>query len=129
VIHNGNVITFYSGSYITSTGARVTGGPVVGFVFTNNLMKHNAYGIFGSGQAYGNGSLAYYAPGAVVQRNVLASDKAVASRYPADNQFPTVAAFMAKFVNPASNDYRLIGSSAYIDGGLDGRDQGCAFQE
>ena len=88
VMHTGNIVTFYSGSYINASGASVTGGPIAGFVFTNNLLQHNAYGIFGSGQAYGNGTLAYYAPGAVVQRNVMATDKSVASRYPADNQFP-----------------------------------------
>jgi hypothetical protein len=113
VLHSGNVITFY-------------GAPVVGFVFTNNLMKHNAYGIFGSGQAYGNTTLNYYAPGAVVRRNVLAGGSA--SRYPPDNFFPTVTAFMANFQDPNNRDYRLIPTSPYLDAGTDGRDLGCACQ-
>ena len=124
VLQTGHIMSLYSGSYINSSGVRVTGGPILGLVFTNNLIRHNAYGIFGSGQAYGNGSLAFYAPSAIVRRNVMASDKSVASRYPTDNQFPTVAVFMTNFVNPSIHDYRLVTSSAYIDAGLDGSDLG-----
>jgi hypothetical protein len=127
VLHTGNVMTFYSGSYINSSGARVTGGPILGLVFTNNMTKHNAYGIFGSGQSPGTGSLSYYTPGAVVRRNVLATDNSVASRYPPDNFFPTLAAFNAGFVDPAERDYRLVATSPYIDAGTDGRDIGCLF--
>ena len=127
VVHSGNVVTFYSGTYVNSSGASVPGGPVQGFVFTNNLMHHNAYGIFGSGQAYGNGSIAHYAPSAVVQRNVMASDKNVASRYPADNQFPTIAAFNGNFRNALVEDYRLLPGSPYQGSSLDGRDIGCNF--
>jgi hypothetical protein len=111
--NNATITTFY-------------GAPTVGFVFTNNLMKHNAYGIFGSGQAYGNGTLNYYAPGAVVRRNVLAGGRA--SRYPPDNFFPTVTTFMANFQDPTNRDYRLIGTSPYLGAGTDGQDLGCRFQ-
>ncbi len=127
VLQTGHIMSLYSGSYINSSGVRVNGGPILGLVFTNNLIRHNAYGIFGSGQAYGNGSLAFYAPSAIVRRNVIASDKSVASRYPTDNQFPTVAVFMTNFVNPSIYDYRLVTSSAYIDAGLDGSDLGATL--
>jgi hypothetical protein len=125
VLHDGNIISFYSGQYPNASGTVVTGGPVLGFVFTNNLLKHNTYGIFGSGQSYGNVTLAYYAPGAVVRRNVIASNSAIASRYPADNLFPSVAAFMASFQNPAAQNYRLVPGSPYIGAGTDGKDIGC----
>ena len=127
VLHTGNIVLFYSGSYINASGTKVTGGPIRGFVFTNNMGKHNGYGIFGSGQSSGTVTLAFYAPGYVVRRNVLASDKSVASRYPSDNFFPTVAAFTAGFVDPATRDYRLVSSSPYIDAGTDGQDIGCIF--
>src|SRR5881409_364653 len=39
--------------------------PNTGFVFTNNISPHNMYGVFGSGRASGNSSLAAYWPGAV----------------------------------------------------------------
>ena len=127
VVHTGNIVTFYNGTYINSSGVKVTAGPTTGFVFTNNLLHHNAYGIFGSGKGYGNAGLAYYAPGAVVQRNVMASDKKVASLYPADNQFPTVAVYNGNFLNPAVQDFRLVSGSAYRGASLDGRDLGCDF--
>ncbi|HEY7499684.1 MAG TPA: hypothetical protein VH740_14290 [Vicinamibacterales bacterium] len=125
VLHDGNITSFYSGQYPNASGVRVDGGPVLGFVFTNNLLKHNTYGIFGSGQAYGNSTLAYYAPGAIVRRNVMASNSSVASRYPPDNQFPTVSAFMASFQNAAAQNYRLVAGSPYIGAGTDGKDIGC----
>ena len=43
------------GSYYNASGVRVTAGPTPGFVFTNNFMKHNAYGIFGNNQAWATG--------------------------------------------------------------------------
>jgi hypothetical protein len=123
--HQGNLVTFYAGTYYNSSGIKVTAGPMSGFVFTNNLAKHNAYGIFGSGQAYGTGTLNYYAPGYVVRRNVLAGGPA--SRYPPDNFFPTVAAFIATFVNQPLDDYHLVTGSPYIAAGTDGKDLGCDF--
>ena len=127
VIHDGNIITFYSGSYINASGVRVAGGPIFGFTFTNNLVQHNAYGIFGSGQAYGSGALDFYAPGAVFRRNVLATDRSVASRYPADNQFPTVDAFMAAFYDAAGYDFRLSPAGAsYMMAGTDGQNLGAS---
>jgi hypothetical protein len=129
VLHTGNIVLFYLGSYINSSGTKVTAGKIQGFTFTNNMGKHNAYGIFGSGQSYGIGSLNYYTPGSVVRRNVLASDKSVASRYPPDNFFPTVAAFTAGFTDPSNRDYRLVSWSPYVDAGTDGRDIGCAFPQ
>jgi hypothetical protein len=122
--HQGNLVTFYAGTYYNSSGTKVTAGPMSGFVFTNNLAKHNAYGIFGSGQAYGTGTLNYYAPGYVVRRNVLAGGPA--SRYPADNFFPTVADFTATFVSQPGNDYHLVTASPYIAAGTDGKDLGCS---
>jgi hypothetical protein len=126
--HDGNIVSFYGGSFVhPTTGVTVAAGPIWGFVFTNNLLKHNEYGLFGSGQAFGNGALAYYAPDGVVQRNVIATDKSMASRYPGDNQFPTLASFNANFRSVASGDYRLVPTSAYLNAGTDGKDLGCEF--
>jgi hypothetical protein len=128
VMHTGNIVTFYSGTYINSSGATVTGGPIAGFTFTTNLVKHNQYGIFGSGQAYGSGSLNYYAPGAVFRRNVLATDRDVASRYPPDNLFPAVSSFNSAFYNATGLDFRIaLAGSSYMLAGTDGRDLGCDF--
>jgi hypothetical protein len=128
VLHTGQALLFYSGSYIDSAGKKVAGGPVTGFVFTNNMAKHNAYGIFGSGQSMGTVSLQYYAPGYVVRRNVLASDTSVASRYPPDNFFPTLAVFTAGFVDPATRNYELVAASPFVGAGTDGADIGAGFK-
>jgi hypothetical protein len=125
VMQTGNIITFYSGQYPNGSGVRVNGGPVLGFVFTNNMIKHNTYGITGSGQGYGNQALAYYAPGAVVARNVIAGSSSLAARYPPDNQFPSVGSFDAAFMNPGGLDYALVPGNPYVNAGLDGRNIGC----
>jgi hypothetical protein len=128
-LHTGNIITFYSGSYINSSGVRVTGGPIYGFSYTNNMAKHNAYGIFGSGRSVGLGSLSYYTPGHVVTHNVFATDTSQASRYPPNNFFPTLAAFNAGFVNVSLRDYHLLPSSPFIGAGSDGEDIGVVFSD
>jgi len=127
VLHSGNAVLFYSGVYMNSSNVQVPGGPIKGFVFTNNLMHYNIYGLLGDGKGNGNVGLAYYAPGAVVQRNVMASDKDQSSKYPPDNQFPTLAAYNANFVNAAAGDFRLLAGSAYRGASLDGRDLGANF--
>src|SRR5262249_12724457 len=73
------------------------------WVYTNNMSVHNAYGIFGNGFTYGNGGIIPYAPDATVLANVLAGGSA--SKYPAGNFFPAVAAWQATFVNYAAGDY------------------------
>jgi hypothetical protein len=57
----------------------------------------------------------------------MASDKSVASRYPADNLFATEAAFLAGFQNAAALDHRLAAGSPFIGVGTDGQNLGCDF--
>ena len=128
VMHSGNIVTFYSGSYINASGARVTGGPIAGFVFTNNLLNHNAYGIFGIGPGVRQPDAqptTRQAPSC--SETSWPATPRVASRYPADNQFPSLAAFNATFRNAAAQDYRLVPGSPYVDAGTDGRNIGCDF--
>ena len=127
VMHSGNILTFYGSTSLDANGLPVPVEPVVGFVFTNNLFKHNIYGIFGSGQGYGSQALAFYAPGAIVRRNAMATDKSMASRYPPDNLFPSVASFTASFQNVAAHDYRLMAGSTFVNAGTDGRNLGCEY--
>lgn len=69
--------------------------PNTRFVYTNNIGRHNQYGVFGSGKGTGNTSIAYYFPGAVFTGNVIAkevlgpdSPSNIESVYPAGNFFP-----------------------------------------
>jgi hypothetical protein len=112
ILHGGMVVSPY-------------GNPTYGFRFTNNLARHNLYGIKGDSRASGTATLSTYVPDAVVQRNVLAGGNA--SQYPPGNLFPAVSEFMAQFVSAASDDYRLVSGSSYRGGGTDGRDLGADF--
>src|SRR4051812_44623099 len=67
---------------IISDGTIVNvGGPAVaGFVYTNNLSRHNTYGVQGQGYGIGLSTLNHYFPGYVFSGNVLAGGKA--ANYP-----------------------------------------------
>jgi hypothetical protein len=98
-------------------------GPAnVRFVFTNNLSKHNQFGIYGDGYGAGFVSLNLYFPGITMRRNVLAGG--TASKYPSDNFFPPTAEFLRNFVSASAGDYRLASSSPYNNAGTDGTDVG-----
>ena len=102
VMHTGHVVSVYGG---TAAAPRVS----TGFRFVSNVVKHNAYGIYGNAVGTGNPALATYLPGSVVTGNVLAGGNAAV--YPAGNVFPTVAFLMAQFENAAADNYRLIAGS------------------
>jgi subtilase family serine protease len=111
VMHTGSVI-------------QVGGAAALGFRYTNNLSRHNAYGFKGDGTAVGNGTIATYFPDGVVTRNVLAGGNAGA--YPPGNEFPTVDAFLAEF---ADDSYRLRPDSEYRNAGTDGLDLGADVED
>jgi hypothetical protein len=101
------------------------GAPVLGFVFTNNLAKHNSYGFLGNNRGVGNDSISAFLPGSDISRNVIAGG--AAAKYPASNTFPTVAQFEAQFVSYAAGDYRLADSSPWRGAGTDGQDLGAVL--
>ena len=115
VLHDGQAIYVYGGSY----GAEMT---VANLRFTNNLLKHNTYGIMGNARAYGTDTLTVYFPGALVQRNTFAGGSA--ARYPAGNEFPTVAFWQGQFVDVTASNFALIASSSYRASGTDALDLG-----
>jgi hypothetical protein len=91
------------------------------FVFENNLVLHNRYGVIGSGTALGRPTLDRYFPRAVIKRNVFVGGPAAS--YPADNFFPSSLESVG-FVDPRRGDYRLAASSPYKRAATDGRDPG-----
>jgi hypothetical protein len=64
---------------------QVEGAPSPGFVFTNNIVRQNAYGVIGQDHAPGGDSLAFYFPGAKFTGNVIVDGDE--SRYPRGNKF------------------------------------------
>ena len=117
-----NVTVDHNTVFHTSNIVLIDGAQSPGFVFTNNLMKHNTYGIFGSDSGIGNATLSAYFPSAVVRRNVLAGGRA--SLYPTDNFFPSVTTFYAQFVDYSGGNYALVSGSPYIARATDGKNIG-----
>jgi hypothetical protein len=99
-----------------------TGEANTGFVFTNNMARHNQWGIYGDRHGSGFDSINIYFPGISMRRNVLAGG--TASKYPTDNFFPSASTFSANFVSATAGNYQLAASSAYRGMATDGANVG-----
>jgi fibronectin type III domain protein len=97
-------------------------GVAYGFTFTNNLTKHNDYGVIGRDRAPGNDTIGADFPASTFVRNVIAD--ANPARYPPGNWYPTSAEFQEQFVSYAAGDYRLVAGSPLRGAGTDGADVG-----
>ena len=98
------------------------GPPILGFVFTNNLARHNSYGFIGTDRAPGQDSISAYFPGAIITANVIADGQA--ARFPRGNWFPSSAEFRRQFVSYDEGDYRLVPGSSWRGAGTDRLDLG-----
>jgi hypothetical protein len=76
----------------------------------------------GDGRGFGTDTLTAYFPGATVQRNTFAGGSA--SRYPAGNEFPTVAYWQGQFQDVTTSNFALIDDSGYRTSGTDALDLG-----
>src|SRR5206468_668451 len=103
------ILYFYGGSSTSPT-------PITDSAYTNNMSRHNTYGINGSSYSPGLSAILAYMPDGVVTANVLAGG--TASKYPAGNFFPSVAEWQGGFVDYAGGDYHLSASSPY-NGAID----------
>jgi len=101
---------------------QVDGPPVLGFSFTNNITRHNAYGIKGGGRASGSDTISAFFPASQVSHNVIADGDS--ERYPRDNLFPSSAELRAQFAGYQSGNYRLVAASPWRAAASDGRDIG-----
>ena len=98
--------------------AQVEGPPILEFRFTNNIVRHNAYGIIGANRAPGNDTIGAYFPAADIEHNVIAD--APAGRYPRDNYYPSQSEFRSQFVDYDGGDYRLRPTSPWWSYGTNG---------
>jgi hypothetical protein len=118
-------ITVDHNTVISDHGSGVVtldGPPILGFTFTNNLVRHNSYGFIGTDHGVGNDSIAAFLPGSIISRNVIAGG--AAGRYPGDNSFPAPAQFEAQFASYRGGDYSLVPGSPWRGAGADGQDLG-----
>jgi hypothetical protein len=77
---------------------------VANFIFRNNVVRHNSYGVHGADRAPGQDSIDAYFPGAVFTGNVIAGGES--KRYPSGNTFIDPGDFAGLFIDSASGDYR-----------------------
>ena len=84
---------------------QVDGPQIPGFVFTNNIVSHNVYGIAGTSRAPGKDALNAFFPNAQFSGNVIADGDP--SRLPPGNQFPSSQELCAHMMSCATHDYRL----------------------
>ena len=104
VLQSGNVITAY-------------GAASFGFVFKNNLVLHNAYGIKGDGTKSGNETLDFYFPDRSFKKNVIVG--AQNSAYPQKKNFYPAFIEEVGFVDFANGNYRLTLFSPFQNAGVD----------
>jgi len=112
--HTGSSLVYAYGG--TSSDPR----EIQGFRFTNNLARHNAYGISSAFFSYGLAALAGFYPGAIVQGNLLSGG--TVSKYPGGNYF--FEDFAGQFQSAEAADYRLTASSPLKGAATDGTDVG-----
>lgn len=95
---------------------------ILGVVVTNNLFRHNAYGILGEGRGIGNDTIDAFMPDAVVLRNTFAGGNSW--QYPANNEFPSVSVWQSQFVDYAGSDFHVVAGSPYVGTATDGTSLG-----
>jgi hypothetical protein len=100
----------------------VEGPPVLGFRFTNNLVRHNLYGIIGQDHAPDRDTISAFLPASEITRNVIADGDA--AKYPPGNSCPPSAQFKAQFVAYDDGDFRLTPTSTWRAAGTDGQNLG-----
>jgi hypothetical protein len=116
VLQSGNMIT------ATYSSALV---PASSFVFTNNIVPYNQYGVFGDyGVGLGMLAINAYFPGSSFARNAIVGG--LASNFPADNYYPSALAAVG-FVDLANRNYALAPGTPYVRAGTDGKDVGADF--
>ncbi len=115
VAQSGNILTAFGGS-------RGEPLPIRGLIFQNNLIRHNEFGVIGSDQAVGTGTLDAYFPGAVFRSNTIGGGDA--SRYPSGNTFIDRSAFDEGFLDPGHGDFRVKPGAAARGTASDGTNAG-----
>ncbi|MBZ5559224.1 MAG: glycosyltransferase family 2 protein [Acidobacteriia bacterium] len=91
------------------------------FVFRNNIVPHNLYGVIGGDAGFGVASIDRYFPDSIFQGNVIIGG--AVDRYPLGNFFPASPAGVG-FADWGGHDFRLISVSPFLHAGTDGRAPG-----
>jgi len=96
----GNAIKVDHNTVTTDGNSALTLGDTApygsGFRFTNNIVPHGSYGIFGGGQGEGTVALSYYLTSYVVTNNAIVGGGSPGA-YPAGNVFPASLADLGSY--------------------------------
>jgi hypothetical protein len=106
----------------------VDGPPIRGFVFTNNVARHNRYGILGTAKGVGIDAIKTFFPDGVITKNVFA-DNVERYAYPPGNEFPSASDFESQFVDYARGNFALKPGSKWRRAGSDGQDLGASLTD
>ncbi len=112
---SGNIIMAYGGTKNDPKS-------ISGFVFRDNLIRHNQYGVHGSDRAVGKDTLDAFFPDGVFESNAIAGGES--GRYPKGNRFMGEDDFNAAFLDTSDGDYRLKPGSRLRGAASDGKDMG-----
>jgi predicted Rdx family selenoprotein len=114
------LMSLYKGTVWSAGAAAARPGvyAVEHLTYTNNLARHNAYGVKGQGTAVGTPSLTAHTVGFAWTNNVLAGGAGMP--YPSITWFPSVAAYVQWF----DSNYHLVAGSPYLSAATDGEDVG-----
>ncbi|HKT81228.1 MAG TPA: carbohydrate-binding protein [Vicinamibacterales bacterium] len=97
-------------------------GVITNFVFTNNIIPDNLWGIMGGNSSPGNGTIVMHFPGSQILNNVVIG--APTATYPPNNYYPATIADV-RFSSLSTGDYSLSPTSTYHLAANDGSDVGC----
>jgi hypothetical protein len=112
--HDGGSLVYVSG------GTSASPAQVLGFQFSNNLARHQNYGINGAWFSFGNAIIAAFFPDGIVDHDLFSGGPA--SRYPSGNYFNTD--FASVFISLSAGDYRLNPAGMAKRAASDGTDLG-----
>ena len=121
-----DVVFAHNTAFHTDNVIVAEGDPHARFVFTNNIVQQNQYGIVGTGTGPGMQTLTKYFPGAQVTSNVIVGGDA--SVYPPHNFFPATLKDVG-LVRRQQGWPRLPEGSPYRSAGTDGSDVGAVIDE
>lgn len=102
---------------ITATGQHTR------YIFRDNIVKANDYGVIGTGRSIGQDSLDFYFPGAQYDHNLMIAPTNYPTLYQAGNFYANSLAD-AGFTDPSVDNYKLGTASAYKGKASDGKDLG-----
>lgn len=114
---------FHSGDIIMADSK-----PTSKFIYTNNISRHNEYGVIGSGIGIGSKAIKAYFPDSIFMKNIFAGGQAASFANEPDNFFPQTLIDI-NFVDLAGGNHLLAYNSPYKNAGTNGDDLGANIDE